>query len=312
MAGKGMRRPIGKASLRSGYSLIELLVALFVLSVIFALLIPAALATRKSYENLQCKNNLRQIGIGFYTYFQANSKFPTSIFQRIGDETSRYSYPFVELLPYIDEGPLKAEMDPNDDWRDSNIRSLEVLEKNQINLHRGPKIYLCPSDPYAKPGHLNYRLNWPLYDPTIQVTLPISGRPERILDGTSNTALCSERIVAREGVNSTAAIYFKPNGHYGLSCIERQLNPEESKRYDFYCGHTWMKNTARHVAYTHYFPPNASLLDCLYYTDRGILSARSGHNLGVNVLMYDGHVSFYSNTVDLQAWRSLGDPDDGK
>lgn len=312
MAGKGMRRPIGKASLRSGYSLIELLVALFVLSVIFALLIPAALATRKSYENLQCKNNLRQIGIGFHTYFQANSKFPTSIFQRIDDETLRSFYPFVELLPYIDEGPLKAEMDPTDDWYDSITNPPKALEKNQINLNRGPKIYRCPSDPYAKPGHLNYRLNFPLSDSPRSDTRRFPSRPEGILDGTSNTSICSERIVGREGVTSTAAIQLARAAHYGLNCIEGQLNPDEWKRYDYFCGHTWMKNTNRHIAYTHYFPPNSSLWDCLYYSSQGLLTARSGHNQGVNVLMVDGHVSVYSNTVDLQAWRSLGDPDDGK
>ena len=40
-------------------------------------------------------------------------------------------------------------------------------------------------------------------------------------------------------------------------------------------------------------------------------TARSYHPGGVNVVFCDGHVDFYSDTVDLHVWQSLGTIDDG-
>lgn len=298
---------------RSGFTLTELIVCIFILAILMSLLLPAILKSKKIVLDLECKNNLRQIGLGCYSYLNTNSKFPNRQTERVDDQTGRNFYPFVELLPYIAEGQLKADMDPADDWYDINTRSLRVSEKNQINLNRGPKIYLCPSDPHAKPVNLSYRMNFQINQSPGNGNKSMPGSPTRVADGTSNTAFCSERVVSQAEIRSTAAMLVARRGHFGLDCVEGQLHPNEDNILDYYCGHTWMKNTNRHIAYTHYFPPNSSLLDCLFGSNsKGLLTARSGHNQGVNVLCFDGHVSFYSNSVDLQAWRSLGDPDDGR
>lgn len=53
---------------RSGFTLIELLVVISIIAVLIALLLPALQSAREAARKTQCKNNLRQIGIGLHAF----------------------------------------------------------------------------------------------------------------------------------------------------------------------------------------------------------------------------------------------------
>jgi prepilin-type processing-associated H-X9-DG protein len=49
-----------------------------------------------------------------------------------------------------------------------------------------------------------------------------------------------------------------------------------------------------------------------YNNRRNIISARSRHPGGVQVLFGDGRVLFVPNTISLQTWQALGSPAGGE
>lgn len=129
-------------SRRPGVGLVELLVALSIISLLLALLLPAVQKVRVAAAKLACASNLRQVGIAAHHCDSVTGSLPPA-FQR---RTWNAPYPNLQwpihLTPYL-------ELDAN--WR----MAQEDFHKSRDALlptpHRGLSIPLkpfsCPSDP---------------------------------------------------------------------------------------------------------------------------------------------------------------------
>jgi prepilin-type N-terminal cleavage/methylation domain-containing protein/prepilin-type processing-associated H-X9-DG protein len=62
-----------------GFSIIELLVAIGIISILLAFLFPALSAARQRAESLQCQSNLRQIGMMLQIYANNNNAWPSPV-----------------------------------------------------------------------------------------------------------------------------------------------------------------------------------------------------------------------------------------
>jgi prepilin-type processing-associated H-X9-DG protein len=69
----------------------------------------------------------------------------------------------------------------------------------------------------------------------------------------------------------------------------------------------WINGHFGNTLYNHYYGPNANTWDCGNGShNKGLVSARSNHSGGVNMVLADGSVRFVRDSVDLNlTWRPL-------
>jgi hypothetical protein len=155
------------------------------------------------------------------------------------------------------------------------------------------------------------------------------------VDGTSNTALYSERMIGTVS-NATLSLgnYMYRNGGSNIITTSDPNNTPASVlaacTAAFAAGGTnpanyrtdwgwsnngdtaWYYSSYQHGAYNHMLTPNSSQADCGAGSipddehEVAIMTARSYHTGGVHAALADGSVKFVSNSIDLAVWRAAG------
>jgi prepilin-type N-terminal cleavage/methylation domain-containing protein/prepilin-type processing-associated H-X9-DG protein len=294
-----------------GFTLLELLVAIVVIGLLAAVLLPAVQRTREAARHAQCRSNLHQIGVAIQAHEAAQRAFPGRAFT-------------YHLLPYIDQQSIH-ELWPGrfpDDTDELNA----VM--GEISRHQIP-LYLCPSDP-APPhpygGRTNYVANFGSgaqahgFNGFVSLDPYVAYRPRDFLGrGLSNTAAVSEALGPfGEETPRLRALWKLPRD---LTC------PDELDQFADACerlprdpaafgyrgipgnGVPWHGLLAFHtVIYNHILPPNRP--HCSHGSNGRIMwscgPAKSAHPGGATLLYADGHVEFVNESIDRYVWREVG------
>ena len=318
---------------RIGFTLIELLVVISIIAVLIALLLPAVQQAREAARRLQCKNNLKQIGIALHNYSDVFLTLPPSFCFSTAGSWSVHG----RILPFMEQASAYSKVRLDLDWANP------VNQETGVAQLKVPS-YVCPSDPNSDRMHFagpdegtirphNYGVNfgtWKIYDPITNgggdgLFHPNSRvRPADISDGMSNTLLAAEvktyqpyfRNTSDPGPTPPSAVSFV-TGFSG----EAKYGPS----LDDNAGHTeWCDGPVHQSGFTTTFAPNTRVP----FVDGGVtydidynsryegtsttqptyasITSRSYHAGIVNVALADGSTRTISANINSQTWRALG------
>lgn len=292
---------------RSGFTMVELVVAVAIIGTLVAILLPAVQRVRSTANQMACESHLRQLMIAAHSYQEAHDVFPV------------HMLPFRRLLPFVGQSAV--------------YHRLENLEKTEFAV----TLYLCPEDPAGEPsqGSVSYAVNEGsgrasfsknftriFFDGACPGSRDWS-RPKDFSDGMSQTAFFSERKIVAVDEDVTADMAAAEPNRYCWYLGRVFSLPQEFDNYRNEC------KTARVTAiphfdyvyqfwlqqdygYNHALTPNQpachnGLSSAFQIIESGfsLLPPTSYHRGGVNVAFADGHVRFVSDTIDADIWTAI-------
>ena len=135
--------------LKRAFTLVELLVVIAIVAILMALLLPAVQQAREAARRVQCRANLKQIGLAMHNYHDVHQMFPinTSFTHDVGPLSRTHSW-LQGILPQIEQSALAELIDP----------SLSI-QASRIVADRGIPLFQCPTDTHD--GRKNLRADVP-------------------------------------------------------------------------------------------------------------------------------------------------------
>ena len=310
---------------KRGFTLVELLVVIAIIGILVGLLLPAVQAAREAARRMQCQNNLKQIGLALHNHESARKALPP-----LGDYLSYGSTVYwsvqARLLPYVEQTNLHALVD----------FTKPISGQPQVAKLRMPHL-LCPSEINDReridsPTFTHYPLSYGANAGLWHIAQPPNDRGSgvfvinrgtrlaEIIDGLSNTL----------GMAEVKAFtpYLRDGGNPG-NAAPVPASPSDISAYggEFKVdsGHTeWVDARTHQTGFTTTFTPNTRVphvdngktYDIDFNSMRegrsttlptyAVVTSRSYHTGGVNVLLMDGSVRVISSSIELIAWRALG------
>lgn len=165
------RSPSCEMCARQAFTLVELLVVITIIGILIAMLLPAVQAAREAARGLQCRNNLKQIGVAMQDYHATYSVFPPGIVNgpcaygtsggfstgAASGDAAKYIKPGVLntsgwtlLLPFVEQGPLYDRYDFSQASCSQTYNGVAVVGDPTVNqpvVTTKLALFSCPSEP---------------------------------------------------------------------------------------------------------------------------------------------------------------------
>ncbi len=317
-----------RANRRKGFTLIELLVVIAIIAILIALLLPAVQQAREAARRTQCKNHLKQIGLGFHNYHDVYVNYLPSGATVYNSEWNHSC--FIAMMAQMDQAPLfNNYYFYGGNWGEL-CRGAAQGPQNIVNV-RGVNLgwVQCPSsglgrfvDRCGAPVQIAHYFaiagaaTTALWNDTLGFNsdcgtqawtssrgMSSKSQPLGIkdcIDGTANTLLMGEVSHFLFDLNAGNPQYSAPNQDRGW--------PEGNHN-----GGHWVGN-----ALTTKYPPNAKGIYGTCGVNSGGWERRtntpmtSAHAGGAHALLVDGTVRFVNNSIDMNTLTYLSCRNEGR
>ena len=120
--------------LSKGATLIDLLVAIVICTLLMALILPAVQQARSAARTVECLNNARQIGVASISFHEIHGHLPTK--PLVSVESPGWA---IDLLPHLEQAGLWKQFDPT-------LAIDAEINATAASIGRPPS-YRCPANP---------------------------------------------------------------------------------------------------------------------------------------------------------------------
>ncbi len=186
---------------RHGLTVIELLVVISIIAVLISLVLPAIQQSRESARNLQCRNNLRNLGLACLTFHEFNLYYPRNTIRPRG------------TTPVDGEPPGNLWNWHSGTYESWHRQIMSYIEQPNVRVQDAVPLIGCPADPrgvnytvpgygftwyvgvFSNPSNMNNGIIIDDSDMKQKMTINASS----VTDGTSNTILLAERPPSADG-----------------------------------------------------------------------------------------------------------------
>ena len=310
-----------------GFTLVELLVVIAIIAILIALLLPAVQAAREAARRIQCTNHLKQLGIAILNFENAEGELPLGLMgpSPNGHGNFQGHTVLVPILRFLEQAHAEELYD-----YEGNCLTINEAKAAQI------PVYQCPSDNARgrvwrhSAGLTISRSNYVLCLGSDTMAFDSGGtsigealaggldRDNQETDGAFRSLAARKLSAFTDGTSrSVLAGQHDRHGQHGVTANYTHWDERG----------LWAWPTMAAWCYTHRNTPNTSVGDYIWHwpppgaeipfqsppvTDEALThaAARSYHPGGVNVLLGDGYVDFYSDAVELAVWCAIatGEP----
>ena len=314
---------------RAAFTLVELLVVIAIIGILAGMLLPAVQQVREAARRIQCSNSLRQIALAAHNFESARGYLPAGRGSPLPSVFSAHA----RLLPLMEQSALESVIDYQ--YAPTTFSTGAKIWDGSANSAAANKVVpvlLCPSDAIQGrvPGSEFAATNFAFCSGSGTIDSGTLGAEcdgvffsaskislADIRDGTSNTAMASERLLG-DGQNIAADSLDESNSQRVIlelpfGEIPKAEQCDNNGQPNALRGERWIFGNYGNTIYNHGRVPNDTRLDCMSATQQqGFMAARSAHSGGVNLTRCDGSVAFVDEAISPSLWQAIGSRNGGE
>ena len=332
-----------------GFTLVELLVVIAIIGVLIGLLLPAVQAAREAARRSSCSNNLKQQGLALHSHHDAKRAFPPGATLPTTSRTAGNWNWHADILPYMEEGALHGRITfgSSSNFRGDQLNVggtnnlFNVVIKayqcpsslfpalysanpsgNTIYVTSGANRSMCidyvgiagaatsgNADPFGRSGMITVPSNSAAgcFSRSGMLSLQ-ANQIKNCTDGTSSTIMVGEQSGQVNGVEISANRHGGWMGWYNLMesdiTVSTMTLASGASTVPYAGGITTVRRQPNW-----YWQSGATNPDA--YTGSNNTLLNSFHPGGIHVMLADGSVRFFAETVSLETLQRLCCKEDG-